>query len=88
MHIGTSSDPIPISLVVHSVFCPRRVWLESVGEKTDTMQMQAGTDAHRRADKATESRPTEHRAVSVRSERLGLSGRCDVVEGVADGPLT
>ncbi len=82
------ADPIPISLVTHTAFCPRRAWLESVGEKTDTMQMQAGTEAHRRADDASQSRPAEHRAVSIRSERLGLSGRCDVVEGTADGPLT
>lgn len=82
------SDPIPISLVVHSVFCPRRAWLESVGERTDTMQMQAGTEAHRRADDAAQGRPAEHRAVSVRSERLGLSGRCDVIEGEEDSPLT
>ena len=82
------SEPIPISLVVHAVYCPRRAWLESVGEKTDTMQMQAGLDAHRRVDNTAESRTSEHRAVNVRSERLGLSGRCDVVEGVDDGPLT
>ena len=36
---GMVSDPIPISLVVHTIYCPRRAWLESVGEKTDTMQM-------------------------------------------------
>lgn len=83
-----SVDPIPISLVIHAVYCPRRAWLESVGEKTDTMQMQAGRDAHRRADAASESRPATHRAVDVRSEELGLSGRCDVIEGVLDGPLT
>ena len=83
-----SVDPIPISLVVHSVFCPRRAWLESVGEKTDTMQMQAGIDAHRRADAASASRPAEHRAVHVCSERLGLSGRCDVIEGMEGTSLT
>jgi len=52
------------------------------------MQMQTGLDAHRRADNAAESRANEHRAVNVRSERLGLSGRCDVIEGADDGPLT
>ena len=88
MEAGMVSDPIPISLVVHSVYCPRRAWLESVGEKTDTMQMQTGLDAHRRVDNAAESRVNEHRAVNVRSERLGLSGRCDVIEGADDGPLT
>ena len=50
--------------------------------------MQAGLDAHRRVDNAAESRTTAHRAVNVRSERLGLSGRCDVIEGPVDGPLT
>ena len=88
MEAGMISDPIPISLVVHIVYCLRRAWLEAVGEKTDTMQMQAGLDAHRRVDNTAESRTSEHRAVNVRSERLGLSGRCDVVEGVHDGPLT
>jgi len=53
------SEPIPISLVVHAVYCPRRAWLESVGEKTDTMQMQAGLDAHRRVDNTAESRTSD-----------------------------
>ena len=88
MDTGMVADPIPISLVVHTVYCPRRAWLESVGEKTDTMQMQAGLDAHRRVDNVVESRARERRAVNVRSERLGLSGRCDVIEGADDGPLT
>ena len=47
MDTGMVADPIPISLVVHTIYCPRRAWLESVGEKTDTVQMQAGVDAHR-----------------------------------------
>ena len=88
MEASVVLDPIPIGLVVHTVYCPRRAWLESVGEKTDTMQMQTGLDAHRRVDNAAESRANEHRAVNVRSERLGLSGRCDVSEGADDGPLT
>ncbi|QWW19372.1 CRISPR-associated endonuclease Cas1 [Schaalia sp. 19OD2882] len=82
------ADAIPISLVLHTVFCPRRAWLESVGERTDTMQMQAGASAHHRADNPRQSRSSEHRAVDIRSDRLGLSGRCDVVEGVEGGPLT
>lgn len=82
------ADPLPISLVLHTVFCPRRTWLESVGERTDTAQMQSGTSAHRRVDDASQSSRSEHRAVSLWSERLGLSGRCDVVEGSAEGPLT
>lgn len=83
-------DPIPISLVLHSIFCERRAWIESVGEHTDTMQMQAGTKAHRRSDSTEASRPGrgEHRAVDIRSEALGLSGRCDVLEGFPGGTLT
>jgi CRISPR-associated protein Cas1 len=46
----TSDEPIPISLVAHTVFCPRRAWLEAVGERTDTDQMAAGARAHRRVD--------------------------------------
>lgn len=85
---SATGDPIPISLVIHTIYCPRRAWLESVGEKTDTMQMQAGRDSHRRTDDPTQSRPAEHRAVDVRSESLGLSGRCDVLEGTPGTPLT
>lgn len=88
MTTDVHAEPIPISLALHTVFCPRRAWLESVGERTDTMQMQAGTAAHRRADDSAQSTSREHRAVNVRSERLGLSGRCDVIKGREDGPLT
>lgn len=85
---SATGDPIPISLVIHTIYCPRRAWLESVGEKTDTMQMQVGRDSHRRTDDPAQSRPAEHRAVDVRSESLGLSGRCDVLEGAPGTPLT
>jgi hypothetical protein len=26
-------DPVPISLVAHHVFCPRRAWLEAMGSR-------------------------------------------------------
>jgi CRISPR-associated protein Cas1 len=35
----TETDPIPISMVVHQAFCPRRAWLEVMGEQTDTAQV-------------------------------------------------
>lgn len=38
-----AGDALPISLVCHTVFCSRRMWLEVNGEKTDTYQMQADT---------------------------------------------
>ena len=35
-------DPIPISLVANYMFCPRRAWLEAVGEKVDSDQIMRG----------------------------------------------
>lgn len=86
--VGNDYDPIPLSLVAHTVFCPRRAWLETAGERTDTAQVQHGTSAHRRSDDASESTTSEHRSLDVRHRQMGLVGRCDVVEGTAGGPLT
>ena len=36
------SDPIPISLVAHTVFCPRRTWLEAMGETTPSIAIEHG----------------------------------------------
>lgn len=52
------TEYLPISLVCHTVLCPRRTWLEANGEKTDTYQMEAGYSAHRRVDSPGQSRPT------------------------------
>jgi len=71
---------IPISLVAHQAFCPRRAWLEAVGEKTDTHQVEIGTQAHAPADDPTGSRARRYRAVDVISHDLGVLGRCDTVE--------
>ena len=68
---------IPISLVAHHAFCPRRAWLEAMGERTDTRQMAVGTAAHRPSDDPTSSRGSTLRAVDVVSEDLGVVGRCD-----------
>ena len=46
----SAGDELPISLVMHTVYCPRRAWIESNGEKTDTSQMQEGQSAHKRVD--------------------------------------
>jgi CRISPR-associated protein Cas1 len=81
-------DPLPISLVTHHAFCPRRAWLEAMGETTDTHQMTVGTQAHRAADDPAESRPNRLRAVEVTSAELGVTGRCDAVELDAGGHAT
>jgi CRISPR-associated protein Cas1 len=80
---------VPISLVAHYVFCPRRAWLEAAGETSpDSWQMAVGETAHAGTDDARTGRPGKLRGVEVRSERLGLTGRCDTVEVDKDGRLT
>lgn len=81
-------DLIPISLVAHQAFCPRRAWLEAVGENTDTHQMAVGVEAHAPADDATGSRSRRHRAVDVVSHELGVVGRCDTGELDEDAAMT
>lgn len=73
-------EPIPISLVVHQAFCPRRAWLEVTGEQTDTAQVATGVIEHGGTDDASTSRPARLRSVDVRSDRQGISGRCDTIE--------
>lgn len=74
------SELIPVSLVAHHAFCPRRAWLEAVGEKTDTQQVALGVQAHTPADDPTGSRSRRYRAVDVISYDLGVVGRCDTIE--------
>lgn len=74
-----STDPIPISLVSHFEFCPRRAWLEAAGERVEVEQMEIGTREHRRADDTAASRATDVRAVEVSDDALGVTGRVDAV---------
>lgn len=80
--------PIPISLVAHHVFCPRRAWLEAAGEKTDTFQMAVGTVEHGATDDPETGRPSNLRAVDVVHAEWGVAGRCDTVEVGLRGELT
>lgn len=73
-------DLLPISLVALHAFCPRRAWLEAVGESTDTAQMAAGVRDHRSVDDPARSRRGRICSLEVASERLGVIGRCDTVE--------
>jgi CRISP-associated protein Cas1 len=86
--IATDDEPIPISLVVHQAFCPRRAWLEVMGEQTDTAQVATGVADHGATDDTSTSRSARLRGVDVRSDRLGVSGRCDTVEVGPSGELT
>ena len=78
-------NKIPISLVLQWVYCPRRAWLEAVGERTDTYQMQVGYNAHRNVDDRKTERAGEVRALEVSSEELGLSGKLDSVFETDEG---
>ncbi len=82
------SDPLPISLIAHHAFCPRRAWLEVHGETTDTAQVAQGVVDHAPVDEPSTSRSARLRAVEVASSRLGITGRCDSIELAVDGAMT
>ncbi|MCA1229827.1 CRISPR-associated endonuclease Cas1 [Saccharopolyspora sp. 6M] len=73
-------EPIPISLAAHHSFCPRRAWLEAVGERTDTHQVAVGQDEHAATDDVAGTRPQHVRGIEVGHDQLGIIGRCDTVE--------
>ena len=74
-----ADEPIPISLVVHYLFCPRRAWLEVQGERVDSAQMQAGFNDHRRVDSRASRGKGESSSVDLFCEDLGVKGKTDVV---------
>lgn len=83
------SESLPISLVAHTIFCPRRAWLEAMGERPPrTGQMAAGTAAHRRVDKPTvKDEAMTLRGVDVRHSELGYHGRIDRAERIGETAL-
>lgn len=84
---ATASDPLPISLVAHTVFCTRRAWLEANGETVSHAQLEHGYTAHRRVDDPGASTRKTTRSMAVHHASLGLTGKCDVVESSAAGAL-
>lgn len=84
-------DPLPLSLVNDYLFCPRRAGLKLLeGLRGVNEHTVKGDIVHERADT-----PGYHlargitvlRALPVWSDRLGLSGICDIVEKHPDGSL-
>lgn len=77
-------DLLPISALQHLLFCERQCALIHVeGLWAENRLTIEGRHLHERADSgATESRPglRVERSVAVRSLRLGLTGKADVVE--------
>lgn len=86
--MSSPPEPLRISVVAHHAFCPRRAWLEVHGEETDTGQMAQGLADHTAVDNPASSRSQLLRAVEVRSDQLGLTGRCDTIESDGKGTLT
>ncbi len=78
------SDPIPLSALQHWCYCPRQcalIYLEQVfAENLYTLR---GQVVHRQVDQpgfGTRAGLRVERALPVWSDRLGLIGKCDVVE--------
>ena len=82
---------IPLSSVNQYLYCPRRAGLIHIeGVFADNQHTVLGSRLHNQADISgyeTVKGVTLLRALPVWSERLGLSGKCDVVERHPDGTL-
>ena len=84
-------ETLPLSLLNDFLYCPRRAALKGIeGIRLENKHTVLGDIVHEHADlpgyEAAKG-VTLLRALLVWSERLGLSGKCDVVEQHADGSL-
>ncbi len=84
-------EPLPLSLLNDFLYCPRRAGLKAIegwwGENEHTVK---GELAHDHADLPgyeVAKGVKLLRALPVFSERLGLSGKCDIVEQHRDSSL-
>jgi CRISPR-associated exonuclease Cas4 len=84
-----SESPIPLSALQHYVYCPRQCALihieQAFAENVFTLRGQA---VHRQVDTPgyeTRAGVRAERALPVWSEKLGLIGKCDVVEFLPHG---
>lgn len=88
---GGEREKIPLSALNHFLFCPRRAALIHVeGIFKDNHHTLRGDIVHEHADLAgyeVAKGVTLLRALPVWSERLGLNGKCDIVEQRPDGSL-
>ncbi|MBU6409197.1 MAG: CRISPR-associated protein Cas4 [Verrucomicrobia bacterium] len=82
---------MPLSLLNDFLYCPRRAALKAIeGIRSENKHTVLGDIVHEHADLPgyqVAKGVTLLRALPVWSERLGLSGKCDVVERHADGAL-
>jgi CRISPR-associated exonuclease Cas4 len=84
-------ESLPLSLLNDFLYCPRRAALKIVeGWRSANEHTARGDIVHEHADFAgyeVAKGVTLLRALPVWSERLGLSGKCDIVEQRPDGSL-
>ncbi len=84
-------ESLPLSLLNDFLYCPRRAALKEIeGVRSENKHTVLGDIVHEHADLPgyeVAKGVTLLRALAVWSERLGLSGKCDVVEQHADGSL-
>ena len=84
-------DPIPLSLLNDFLYCQRRAALKVIeGWRGTNEHTVIGDSVHEQADISgyeTVKGVTLLRALPVWSDRLGLNGKCDVVERHPDGAL-
>lgn len=91
--LGADQPLIPLRMLNEHVYCPRLAYLEWVqGEWADSADTVDGRHKHRRVDKpsgdlpdaqaAEEERTEIHaRSVTLSSNKLGLIGKLDLIEG-------
>ena len=89
--MSETDDPIMLSALQHWSYCPRQCALihleQAFDENVHTMR---GNAAHARVDEPgfeTFEGVRSERALPVWSDRLGLVGKCDVVEFHPDGHI-
>ena len=85
------TEPISLSSLNQFAYCPRRCFLiYAENEFTDNIHTQSGTEEHQRVDELHHEIKDGVRvefALPVWSDKLGLTGRCDVVEFHPDGSV-
>ena len=90
--MNEAADPINVSALNQFTYCPRRcglIYLES--EFSENIHTSRGNAEHERVDQSgyvtTREGARAEYALPVWSERLGLIGKCDVVEFCPDGNI-
>lgn len=82
-------DPIPLSALNHWAYCPRRCGLIHMEDEfTNNIHTARGNAEHEKVDGIHHENRGDRRietALPVWSDRVGLIGKCDIVEFLADG---